>query len=145
VNNPNEPNNPADMSAALAAMRESILIDTRVLLGLFAPSVPPEAFEALVDGLVAEQTTFLTELMPLLVAGVGNIRVDVRDRNGGAGSFTASVSISKGKEDCGQALPTALLYALVLNPSVRALLQVYGIGYRFVFEKPKVEPLVRLS
>jgi hypothetical protein len=92
-----------------------------------------------------EQVTLNQELMPLLIAGVGNIRVDVRDRNGGAGSFTAAASIAKGKEDCGQALPTALLYALVLQPSVRGLLQVYGIGYRFVFEKPKVEPLVRLS
>lgn len=124
----------------LDAMRAEISMSFGMLLGLFAPNTPQDEFPVMVEKLLEEQLTIQEQILPVLLGQPGQFHIDVRSRNGSQGRFTAERLLGAAKGDCGKALSTALVYALLLQPSVRGLLRVHGVAYQFVAPPPKPDP-----
>lgn len=103
----------------------------------FGPAMTPEELERLAVGALDEQTRIMQEIFPTLIHGHPNVlthptlQVMIRGPNGVEGVVPAPKRLEN-VEDPQPAIQWAFMLALLLSPSVRAVLKASGFTYHFM-------------
>lgn len=134
------PNGASEASPKLSeeelAMRRQVLGQLAGMIAPFCPNLDEAALLQLAAEGLAEQQEIHEKVMPTFMAGTEavtrypTIRVSVQAPNGVSGTVAGPKRL-EGVDDPQPAITQALLVALMLTPSVRAVLKAWGFKYSF--------------
>jgi hypothetical protein len=119
-----------------AAYDQGVLVIRQIAEAIlpFAPEMTEAQLSGLAIGALEEQQKVMHEIFPTLFGEQAHhypsIQVLIKGPNGMEGAVTAPKRL-EGVEDPQPGLQWAFMQALLLSPSVRAILRVWGFTYSF--------------